>query len=352
MSNGFDSGTEDVLLASVVKKYGQYKQITRFGVQNAGGSAVTVTISFFGTSATPIHHFDETIQPGAGVQVDVNTISQLSNGFLGSAMIDTTGGSIVASAFETDSYGYGSKAYEGVGTGGSPVYMPSALCNFNSGGGAIQTSYYAVQNTDPTNAANITITWSNGHVVNKNGVLPYTKATVSGCDGGNPNNFIGSATITSNRPVVAIGKIQGGGLSTAFVGFTSGDDKIALPYVRWPSNAHWLAGTMQRANIAIQNVGGSDIAGNITVKYVNPDGTVAGTHTITGGLAVGAKVNSNPTNAGLTEFGCQSGCTVYGGGAVIEGPSGCQLAVIARLVSYVPIDGTKVGEDTNGIPYP
>jgi hypothetical protein len=115
---------------------------------------------------------------------------------------------------------------------------------------------------------------------------------------------------------------------------------------------------MQRTNLAIQNVGGAPISGIITIKYVNPDGSVAGTHTIDttilagGNLPVGGKVNSNPTNAGLSLFGCQNSCTTYGGGAVIEGPGGSALVVLARTTSYVPANGTRSGEDHSGIPYP
>jgi hypothetical protein len=284
--------------------------------------------------------------------VDAGTITQLGSTFSGSAVIKTTGGSIVAGAMELDNHDYGSKAFEGVGQGATTIYMPSALCNFNAGG-VIQNTNYAIQNTDPSNNANITVTWSNGHTITKNNIPPFNKAVFNGCEGGNPNGFIGAATVTSNRPVVGLGKVAGGGLSTAFIGFDSGSTKIALPYIRWAADTRWLAGTMQRANIAIQNVG-APITGNITVKYINPDGSQAGlTHTIpVANMATGDKVNSNPTNAGLTEFGCQNSCTIFGGGAIIEGPAGSQLVAIARLTSYVPASGQRVGEDTNGVVHP
>jgi hypothetical protein len=303
------------------------------------------------------------LQSGAGWHIDASDISQLTAGFIGSAVVKTTGGSIVAGVMEMDSTNYYNKAYEGVGVGSSTVYMPSALCNFNASG-KIQNSYYAIQNTSDTTATNITVNWSNGNTTTVNNVQPFTKAVVAGCSGGNTSGFLGSATITSKDasdnpiPVIGLGKVSGGGLSTAFVGFSSGVKKVALPYIRWAKNTKWVTGTMQRANLAIQNVGSAPITGVITVKYINPDGTLAGSHPIDtttlpgGNLAVGGKVNSNPPAAGLTEFGCQNNCTTYGGGAIVEGPTGSELAVIARLTSYVPLTGARVGEDTNGVPHP
>jgi hypothetical protein len=352
MSNGFTAGSQNMMIASVLKNAGAKHQYTKFGVQNAGDTAVNITIQFFSTTSSPVHTITDSLQPGAGLQVDTGTITQLGSAFSGSAVVTTTGGSIVSSAMELDNTDYGSKAFEGVGQGATTIYMPSALCNFNTGAGGIQNTNYAIQNTDPTNNANITVTWSNGNSVTKSNIPPFNKAVFNGCEGGNNSGFLGAATVTSNRPVIGLGKVAGGGLSTAFVGFATGSTKIALPYIRWAGNTRWFAGTMQRANIAIQNVG-APFAGNITVKYINPNGTQAGsTHTISGGLATGAKANSNPTNAGLTEFGCQNSCSTFGGGAIIEGPPGSQLVAIARLTSFVPTSGQRVGEDTNGVPHP
>lgn len=348
LSNGFSAGTETTVIPTILKRFGPFQQITKLGIQNAGGSEVQVTVRFFGASPTAITSRTYTIDPGAGQHIDVASISQLPGGFSGSALVETTGGFVVASAMELDANGYGSKAFEGVSGGFNTVWMPSALCRYSGA----QTSNYAIQNVSTTTNANVTVTWSNGRTVTRNGVAPFTKVSVNGCDGGNRNGFIGSAKITSTQPIVVMGKVGGGGLSTAFVGFTDGAPKVSLPFVRWADNTRFNNGTMNRSNISIQNVGTSTITGNIVVKYVNPNGQVAGTHTITTDVAPGGKVNTNPTNAGLTLFGCQNSCTVLGGGAIIEGPAGSSLAVIERVSAAVPSNGQRVGEDTNGIPFP
>lgn len=347
VSNGFSNGSETVMIPTILKNYGQFRQITKLGIQNAGGSAVDVTLKIFGTSTTPVTTRTYNLQPNAGQHVDIASISQLANGFSGSATVETVGGSIVASAMELDANGYGSKAFEGVTSGSLTNYMPTALCRYNG-----QTSYYAIQNVSTTDNANITVRWSNGRTVTRNGVRPFNKVSISGCESSNPSRFLGSATITSNQPIVVMGKIQGGGLTTAHVGFAEGVAKVALPYVRWANNTRYNSGLMSRSYIAIQNVGSTRITGPITVKYVNPNGQVVGTHTITTGVNPGGKVNTTASNAGLSEFGCQNSCTTFGGGVIIEGPAGSQLAVVERVLTTVPSTGERAGEDTNGIPYP
>jgi hypothetical protein len=155
------------------------------------------------------------------------------------------------------------------------------------------------------------------------------------------------------EPVVAIGKVYGAGVVTAFNGVDVGYTKIGLPYVRWANDADWAAGTKQRTNITIQNVGGDLLEGDvISVAYVGPDGDVLGTHTITlgaGGLPNGSKVNSSAANADLTEFGYYG--TVYGGAAIITGPDGSQLAAVARVSTQIA-PGVLISEDYNSQPIP
>ena len=141
-----------------------------------------------------------------------------------------------------------------------------------------------------------------------------------------------------------MGKVFGGGLSTAFLGFNNGASKVAMPYVRWTTD-HWFDGTRQRAYIAIQNVGSALPAGAVTVKYYDKTGALVGTDTL-GAIAAGGKVNSNAGNVGAAEFGYYTDGT-FGGSAVVEGPAGSQLAVIVRVQSRV--GANSVAEDYSGI---
>ena len=349
LSNGFSSGTANSLLATVTKNAFQQQQYTVFSVQNAGTSATDVAIKFYNTSATLVHTINTNLQPGAGYVVDAGSVSQLGATFNGSAVIESTGGSIVSSAMELYSNGTGSNAFEGVGTGSMKFYMPSALCNFSA---LIQNTYYAVQNTSLTQSTTVTVTYSNG-ATQSTSIGPGAKASFTTCSAtGMSSGFSGSATVESNTTnVIAVGKVAGGGLSTAYVGFSSGASKLALPYVRYGSNTNYNSGLVPRTYIAIQNVGTTTITDNILVKYIDRDGVVLGTHTITTDVPVAGKVNSNATNAGLVEFGYY-GSGQFGGGVIIEGPAGSQLAAVARVVTAVTVSASTAGEDYNGIAVP
>lgn len=350
LSNGFSSGGGTALIATVLKNTFDTNSI--FSVQNADTEENDIVIDFYNTSAQKVHTKTSTIKPGASYYVDAGQESGLGSSFNGSAVVtatrsDDSDGSIVASAMELKIAGPGASAFEGVPSGATTFYMPSALCNYLG-----QSTAYAVQNTSLTTSTSVTVEYSNGTSETKS-VGPGAKQSFMGCDpSGMPSNFLGSAVVTStDTPVIAIGKVGGAGKSTAFVGASSGASNIALPYVRWTADSNWFSGSRQRVFIAIQNIGSSSIpSGSIQVKYIDKNGNVSGTHTINQSAAVGGKVNSTAADAGLTEFGYYTDGS-FGGGAIITGPSGSELAVIARVSTYLASDNV-VGEDYNGMPIP
>jgi hypothetical protein len=253
---------------------------------------------------------------------------------------------VVAAALELSTNSIAVSGFEGVTGGAKTVYMPSALCNAFGG----QQSAYAIQNTSTTGqAAQVTLRYSNG--VTRNATIPAgAKTSFVGCQTGLPAGFSGSATITSTgADIVGIGKVSGAGLSTAFVGATSGADKLALPYVRFTQTRFDAnPGNRQRTYIAIQNVGAAIAANQVKVEYRDKDGKLVGTHTINQSIPAGGKVNSNPTNIGAAgnEFGYSG--SQFGGSAIVIGPAGAQLVAVARVTSFLA-PGQQVGEDYNGI---
>jgi hypothetical protein len=288
---------------------------------------------------------------GAAKYFDLGTLAQVPSGFSGSATItaSTPGASLVATAMELSTTARAASAFEGVSGGAGTVYMASALCNFKVNGVDTNT-FYAIQNVGTT-PTNITVTFSNGKTTTANGIGAGAKTSVPGCSGGQVNGFIGSATITASGggSIVAIGKVSGAGISSAFLGATSGAAKLALPYVRW-SNTQFVTGQKQRAFIAIQNISGNLAANTIKVKFIDKFGTTVGTYTHNQALATGAKFSVNPSQIGAAgnEFGSYPDGS-FGGGAIIEGPSGSQLVAVVRVTTFVPATGETVGEDYNGI---
>jgi hypothetical protein len=352
LSNGFSAGAPTALVATVLK--GLYNTNTIFSVQNADSEVNTVTITLYDTSAVEQYTVDVDIQPGAAYYVDAAAESGIPAGFNGSAVItaeraDASDGAIVANAMELEyGSGVGLKAFEGVASGAALVYMPSALCNVFGG----TNTSYAVQNTSLTTATDVTVTFTDdlgATTTQTKTIQPGAKASFVGCDAMGQGRY-GSAILESDATdIIAIGKAYGAGMTTAFLGVSMGYDSVALPYVRWATTANYNAGNGQRTFITIQNVGAATITGDIVVQYVDSTGAVVGTHTITTDLAVGAKATSNAslTAEALTEFGITP---VYGGAAIITGPAGSELAVVARVSSV--FGAGFVSEDYNGQPIP
>jgi hypothetical protein len=353
LSNGFSGGASEVLLASVLKN--QFNTTSRFSVQNAHSTPVDLTVRIYNAanpSADPIVVTHNNLPVGAAKYFDAGTLSAITAASLnGSATVTAvetgtqTPANIVATVLELSTNGPAVSSFEGINEGANKIYMATALCQSFGG-----TSFYAVQNVGDA-ATTVTVTYSSGEEATSQ-VAPGAKASFNGCAVNDPG-FSGAATIEATQPIVAIGKVSGGGLSTAFNGAAAGANKLALPYVRF-TTANWNNGSQQRAFVAIQNVG--DAATNITVQYVDKNGTVQGTHTFQN-VAPGAKVNTNPNNAAvspapLPEFGNPAGNVNAGGGfggaAIVQAGEGGEIVAVVRIVSNVG-GGQSVGEDYNGI---
>ncbi|MDX1689030.1 MAG: hypothetical protein R3248_13695 [Candidatus Promineifilaceae bacterium] len=359
VSNGFEAGASEVLLATVLKN--QFSTTSVFSVQNAHSSAVDLTINFYNAdspSDPPIVVTHEDLPAGAAQYYDMGTLGAISaSSFNGSAVISAVDSStsdpapIVATSMELSTTGGASSAFEGVTSGAGTIYMPTALCEAFGA-----TSAYAVQNTSQSAQANVTVNYSNGGSESAT-IDPGAKRSFIACDAtGVSAGFSGAATVeATGADIVVIGKVFGSGNSTAFVGATGGADTLALPYVRF-TVSQWESGARQRAYMAIQNIGSAALdPGDIVVEYRDKDGNLVGTHTNDSSIAVGAKFNTYATqatpeagftSADLEEFGYAGG--QFGGGAIIIGPDGSEMVAIARIQSRF---GTGVvGEDYNAMP--
>jgi len=365
LSNGFSSADASAqqLVATVLKNRFNYS--TYFSVQNVEAQPVDVTVKFFATgSNTPVHTATANALPAnAAKYFDAGTIAQLPSPFDGSAVVEaklsgtSTAAKTVITVNELQTNGNGAKSFEGTSKNGATVYMASALCKFTS---AQQTHAYAIQNASSTDSVSFRVIYK---ITGRADIIdgPYSlapggKRSVLGCDK-LPANSIGSAVIErtgGTGTLVAVGKIDGVGVGSAFLGATTGAAKLALPYVRWANDANFNSGARQRANIAIQNIGSGD-ATNVRIKYINRDGTVVATHDL-GTITPGAKKNSNPATAGALdpcgrfgEYGGGADClgTAFGGGAVITADGASQLTAVVRVQNGT---GAPAGEDYNGIP--
>lgn len=345
LSNGFKAGAGQSLIGTILKG----NTNSKFVVQNTGTAAATVDIKIYNTANPPAVVYSElgvTIEGGAGYYLDSGTMAALGASFSGSAVVTSADGTIIASVLELSTTNANSRAFEGVAAGAKDIYLPTAVCKYSG-----QTSNFAVQNASLASSTQVTMRYSNGKTQTVS-IGPGAKASINTCTK-QAAGWSGSAKATSaTTDIIVIGKNGGGGASTAYNGFATGSAKVALPFALYGNTTQYNNGSMPHVNIAIQNIGTTSIpGGTITVKYYDPTGALLGTHTLTGALASLAKGNSNASQAGLTTFGClNADCSQVGGTAVIEGPAGSQLAVVARATYYKSSSGLKGSEDYNGIP--
>ncbi len=356
LSNGFQASdaSPSYLVPSVLNN--EFNTITEFSIQNVEATDVTATVNFFAVgAATPALTKQYTIKPNDAQYVDASTVG-LAAKFNGSATItvlkaDSTPGNVVAAINEYNSATPLASSVEAAKAGANTIYLASALCALATPGTGPATTAYAVQNADSTNASvSVKFYALDGSLKNTYGpftLAPGGKESINGCTQGNlGNGFNGSAVVESTGgKVVAVGKVSGGGLSTAFLGTNTGSQVLALPYVRWSPQAQFAGGTRQRTFIAIQNLGTAPV--NVDVSYKDKDGVEVAKKTYTV-PANGGKANSNPKEAGAAPndvFGEVNG--VFGGGAVVTAPAGSQIIAVARVASGNGASYT--GEDYSAI---
>lgn len=354
LSNGWTGGNASVRIPTVLKGLANTNSIVY--IQNVDSVGADLTVQFIPTSGTTITDTITNLPSGSAKVYDMGAISSIAGTpvptFNGSLVVTskktgtTTNGLVVATSLEASTLNnYSAYAFDGFMSSGTKVYMPSAFCNFTNSAVSGATTFYAVQNVSDT-TANVTVTYSNGNSHPAVDILPGKKASFDSC-AVNTAGFLGAATITATGgQVVAIGKVVSATLFTAYEGVVTGSYKVSVPYVRY-TTSNWLNGTRQRTNIAIQNVGGASIdAGALSVKFYDAAGTLRGTIINPSAIAIGGKWSVNASSID-PEFGYGS---PTGGAAIVEGPGGSALAVIARVETY--ISPTTVGEDYNGIPIP
>lgn len=357
LSSGFSEGSANVLIPTVLKNKFFFHSL--FSVQNVDTETADLTFTFVPligdppdpvVAGTPIIHQITDLAPGVSYFIDMGNFPAITeNSFNGSVAIEAkkagseTPGAIVGTSMELEIAGYNAYAFDAALNTSNKIFMPSAVCKF--GPNRNSTSAYAVQNTNNF-PIDVKVTYSNGNIDGPYTLEAFAKRSFDGCQAGNPRGFLGSAIIESTGgDIHTVGKIYGGGLYPAHLGFINGSSNVSLPYIRW-TESNWYNQIGHRTYIAIQNIGTTNIqAGDVVVEYYNKDGTLAGTHVL-GAIDVSKKANSHPQYIGASgyEFGNDGG-----GAAIVKGPIGSQLAVVVRVQRYIG-DGNSVGEDYTGIP--
>ena len=379
LSNAFqssDGSTQYLISTTLLNKF---DRVTVFSIQNTQATDVTATVKFYdaddnGKLASSIDH---TVKANSSKYIEMDNtadtgLAASTTVFNGSAIITVPSGAVVAAASELYTNRDVAANFEGLPVAGAAntMYLATALCQKFS-----LDTFYAVQNASLTDNANITVTYKNldGSTKATDGpflIGPGQKKSINTCK---PNDstvmtgFSGAATITTGAgeaPITVIGKAQCSvapgtcasdkvDVFTAFLGEAQGYSKIAMPFIRWGSDARFNAptnnGGVQRAFIAIQNLGSSDI--KVDVKYYDKNGGLAATEVLD--IAANSKGNSNAFKAGALGFGSMNPGEFgyytdgsFGGSVIAEANSANPTA---KFIAVVRVQHPGAGEDYNAV---
>lgn len=215
---------------------------TRITVQNTGATNTTVTITYVGSGA-PSPTTISNLPPNMMAMVDLSDMGS----FNGSATVTSTNAvAVVVEEYKTT--GGVLVTYNGIPSSmaGSPIYLP----------GYIDQGSWATDMTivSAGGSGNVTVTFagsgdsltgpvsaSSSPYLNRYGSLP------SGWSGSFPTSYYGSATVTSDTPVVVAYNISNSGsggsgnLAQGYVGFASsqGATTVVVPLIEHMYSTGW-----------------------------------------------------------------------------------------------------------------
>jgi hypothetical protein len=268
--NGFSAGATETYLPMLFKNaFGGVYQ-SAFYVQNIDpDGAANISIEFYNQNGVSVCLLNATVQPLASQGWWTPGVSCLPSGWVGSAVVRSNRNIV---AVGRPHIGNEVMTYNGFSTGNTTSYLPMLFKNAFSGG-AYKSAFY-VQNLDDWNSANVTIKY-----YNEAGTLNCTEAAVIppmasvgywlpsvACL---PDGWVGGVEVTSNQPIVMVGRPHIEAQITTYNSVTSGAAESFVPMLF--KNA--FAGGAYKAAFYIQNLNSTTTA-NITIKYYNSAGNL------------------------------------------------------------------------------
>jgi hypothetical protein len=225
-------------------------------VQNQGDSDATVILTFYNQDGTVAATVDETITV-AEVSKTFFPLTAVPDGFNGSAVISSDQPIVaISNMLLTEAGGaqwaFGGASYSGFSGGATAVSLP-LIMKENSG----FSTWFNIQNAG-SSAASVTVTYSSGDT--ETATIPVGAAkTFNQLDNADlPAGFVGSASVSSDQPIVAAVVELGQTTVFAYDGFTGYSTDVVMPLVN-ANNSGYITG------IQVQNSGSQ--ATNVTVSY-------------------------------------------------------------------------------------
>jgi CSLREA domain-containing protein len=279
--DGFPSGSLNAFLPMLFNQAYDGSYNAAFYIQNVHATnPASLTFKYYDSAGTLVCTKADTIQPLASKGYWIPTVTCDT----GSLPVGWVGGLVVTSDQPIVSVGrlhIGTQVttYDGFTTGNLSSYFPML---FKQGYGSYDSAFY-IQNTDTSNSANITIQYYDSE-----GTLNCTKSDTlaslasigywvpaATCDTGSlPDGWVGGVVVTSDRPIVGVGRSHLGPQITTYNGFATGSLNSYLPMLFKGA----FDGTYDSA-FYVQNTENS--SASVTVKFYDASGNLTCTRTDT-----------------------------------------------------------------------
>lgn len=329
--NGFTSGSDTVYVPAISNNYGD--QTSMLAVQNVDPTPAQVTIRFlerFSGAQTAL--VSVTVPANSSQFIDAANLpggQRLPAPWTGAALLQATGGRVVAAVHQPYLSSNRAVAFEGTSGVGNTVYLPSALYQYGSQG---QTTFIQVQNAqDRPITATVTFYNTNGSVAGSasGAIGPFQKQSWNPGSAAIAPNFNGSAVVKADGNIAAVANITSvTDLSLAYTGQLAGTTRQSLPFIRWASNFEPKG---LRTYIAVMNT--DALPADVVIKYYDKNGGLVQAPSFTA-VPPNSKVNHNPG--------------VFVGDAPFEGSVEIEASrTVIGLVNAITSDGTQAESYTS-----
>jgi hypothetical protein len=237
---------------------------TLISIENGGDSSVPATIRFANEQGAEVATRQVTLNPNGSVLVDPRSTSGLTDGYVGSAFVESAQ-PIAASVTQTRD-GSDALSYSGISSSGERVYVPLLFKRYNGWDTGLQVQNLA----DASVSVAVTYQRTNGPggpwretavIAPRSAHTFYQPANTS-----LPDGFVGSAIVESpagSRITAVVNELHTAGNGSAYEGATSGSTAMSAPLL-FKNSGGWNTG------LQVQNVG--NLATNVTVTYQSSDG--------------------------------------------------------------------------------
>ncbi len=266
--DGFSSGALSAYVPMLFKDAFGGSYDAALYVQNVSASSASLTIKFYDSSGTLSCTKNDTVSSLASKGYWLPSESCLPSGWVGGALI-TSDQNIVA--IGRPHIGAEVMTYNGFSSGSTSASIPMLFKD--AFGGSYDAAFY-IQNIHPSNTANLTINFydSSGALsCTKNDTLSplASKGYWVPAESCLPTGWVGGVIVTSDQPIVSVGRPHIGSQITTYNGFSSGSTSSFIPMLFKDA-----FGGSYDAAFYLQNTHSSNTA-NLTIQFYDSAGILS-----------------------------------------------------------------------------